>query len=547
MRCMAIDQALPVHGVRPMAVLFFFAGLRLAGGERDRDHIVGDGEHAAMQRATYAENASRSVHGSSSLHWMLPKAKKNAERTTPAYAALNARGTVLKAQGKRPQQSGSRNRHPSNLEGDAMIAEHVVSDKAYHNRVHTPSVAMKPRNFSADLEKVREAVVAEEAAESAENITQHPVPDFMASVDDDLDAVNPNPKYDYRDPVVDYQDTAAETPKQLIVALAGGTGASLGDTGNILLDRDLALRMRLQDEAALLLLLLVYFVTLFFSASLAYRQAGNNSPVSYYADPRFYTSSMEGHDPDLFIEAFNTAPKGVHLRVAGFTPSPEDSVGGIMWRGDRYSVDFTFALDLSPWIIREPNATHNEATSGADAPDVPAADVRPVLNEGVVVEDVDKLTRFLATDKNDMAIVDLHKEILWHRWEDLATNIKHQIRQSGFNGIIGIDRTENDIMSVYKNKRWANFMHSKALKVILALSMVGWLFYVPYMWLRCKSISIRSYYRVDIDISEYWRLINENLSAHGFELPGEFGDPMIGMTWNVVDSDSDTDRQRDQM
>ncbi|CAK0885805.1 unnamed protein product, partial [Prorocentrum cordatum] len=69
-----------------------------------------------------------------------------------------------------------------------------------------------------------------------------------------------------------------------------------------------------------------------------------------------------------------------------------------------------------------------------------------------------------------------------------------------FTGIISIDRTESDSMQIYKNKQWANFMHSKTLKVILALSLVGWVAYLPYMYLRSSVVRVRSFFRVDIAI-----------------------------------------------
>lgn len=99
-------------------------------------------------------------------------------------------------------------------------------------------------------------------------------------------------------------------------------------------------------------------------------------------------------------------------------------------------------------------------------------------------------------------------------------NIKHQIRQSSFEGVLNIDRTEMEEMCVYKNTQWANFMHGKALKVLLALSVVGWVFYVPYMWIRCTYMPVRCSHYINISISDYWQYIAEGLSANGF-LAGE--------------------------
>eukprot|EP00401_Gymnodinium_catenatum_P058785 CAMPEP_0117542068 /NCGR_PEP_ID=MMETSP0784-20121206/44345_1 /TAXON_ID=39447 /ORGANISM="" /LENGTH=56 /DNA_ID=CAMNT_0005338785 /DNA_START=18 /DNA_END=184 /DNA_ORIENTATION=- len=51
------------------------------------------------------------------------------------------------------------------------------------------------------------------------------------------------------------------------------------------LDVNFARRMRLQDEGVMFVLLLLYFITLLFSASFAFRQVTNNSRILFYADP----------------------------------------------------------------------------------------------------------------------------------------------------------------------------------------------------------------------------------------------------------------------
>jgi len=293
----------------------------------------------------------------------------------------------------------------------------------------------------------------------------------------------------------------------IIVALAGGTGASIGGTGSANVDRDLLRRMHYQDKAVMLLVLVVYMVALAFSVSLTYRQASNNSPVTYYADPRFHNLLMEGNDLDVFLHTFNQAPKNISLRVAGFVPVADDVDGNTQWRGENYQTAFTFSLDLSPWMVRETQTV--DQTS-------PLQPTR-TLHDGVLPEDRSSLNYVLTSDNNDLGYVEIVKHVKWPDWEELATNIKHRIRQSGFNGVISVDRGKTDEMHVYKNKPWANFMHARATRVLCALSIFGWLIYVPYMWLRCKSTVVRSYYRVDVDISEYWPLISDKLTADGFE------------------------------
>ncbi|CAE7678361.1 unnamed protein product [Symbiodinium pilosum] len=321
----------------------------------------------------------------------------------------------------------------------------------------------------------------------------------MRVLEQELDSSHPSNTSGVLSPV-------AEQP--MLLAVAGGIGASVGNTGSINFDRDLIRRMKMQDLVVMCLLLFVYFATLSFSACLAHRQAANRSRVKFYADPRMYISTVDQAEETAFLEAFNQQPKQVHLRVTGYLPVTNNFPGSFFWRDGLYAVSFSFALDLTPWVarasLREPEDTDDE-----DAPEA-----------GVPAEDLVKLRKFLAEDANDMAIVEMRKSIDWSCWEELAMNIKHQIRQSGFQGVINIDRTEQEDMCVYKNTQWANFMHGKALKVLLALSVVGWLFYVPYMWGRCIHLPIRCAHSVKISISDFWPFIADGLSANGF-LVGE--------------------------
>eukprot|EP00929_Paragymnodinium_shiwhaense_P092169 TRINITY_DN52046_c0_g1_i1.p1 TRINITY_DN52046_c0_g1~~TRINITY_DN52046_c0_g1_i1.p1 ORF type:complete len:582 (+),score=122.30 TRINITY_DN52046_c0_g1_i1:176-1921(+) len=296
---------------------------------------------------------------------------------------------------------------------------------------------------------------------------------------------------------------------EALFAIGGGTGATIGGTGDPALDQDMVRRMRYQDKAVMLFLMLAYTGSLAFSANIAYRQACNTSPVTYYADPRYHNMVVDSSDMDGFLEAFNQPPKEVQLQVTGFVPlqDPEFAVGNVDWYGMHYHVAFSFALDLSPWVVRcgvsDPSNTYQY---GEDF----------VNSSGINPEDMQTLRDFLQHNSNDLAIMELQKEVIWNDWEELAMNIKHRIRQAGFGGIISVHRSESEVVPIYKNKAWANFMHSRTTKVLWALSLIGWLFYQPYMWLRCTSTPIRSRYRIDIPIAQYWPFIEDKIGPDGF-------------------------------
>jgi hypothetical protein len=290
-------------------------------------------------------------------------------------------------------------------------------------------------------------------------------------------------------------------PIHWLFALGGGTGASIGIPGSIV-HQSLLQRMQYQDKAVIFLVLMAYMVALCFSASLTYRDASNDSPVTYYS--RDHDNVIHGHDLDVCLDAFNQPPKNIMLRVAGFVQVPED-MGTVRWRDESFHVAFTFSLDLSPWIVRETQIISEGPT-----------EENRVLQDGLLSEDRRTLDDYLLRDSNDLSYIEFEKKVAWRDWEELATNIKHKIRQSGFPGVVSVDRIEEDYVQVYKNKPWANFMHSRATRCLSALSICGWMIYVPYMWLRCKRVAVKSHFHVDIGIGDYWPLIADKLSATGF-------------------------------
>jgi len=191
---------------------------------------------------------------------------------------------------------------------------------------------------------------------------------------------------------------------RVLAALGGGTGVRVGGLRHNELDRELLRRMRIQDKAVALAIVALYFAFLTFGFSAKYHDSHNESPVTYYADPRYHSLVAEGHDPDSFLDAFNQAPKNVHLQVTGFLPVAEGSRNSVQWRGEHYRIAFTFALDLSPWVTRA--SDRPDPANSAD-PRLPAQPLR----EGVVPEDYALLSDFLDQDKNELAMIQVQKEV----------------------------------------------------------------------------------------------------------------------------------------
>ncbi|CAE7708120.1 Ank3, partial [Symbiodinium pilosum] len=305
---------------------------------------------------------------------------------------------------------------------------------------------------------------------------------------------------------LDWEQASKEAPnaKEILLAVGGGTGAGTG-TGSAAMDRDLIRRMRYQDKLVLCLMIFAYFVALIFTASLAYRQAGNNSPVKFYGDPRVEDLMIDTTEVEDFLHVFSQPPRRVQLCVQGLLPVPtlltHMADGSTEWQGCFYRHVFCFGLDLSPFIVH--------ADVDEDAPE-------GQIN-GVHADEVEILRKFLRENRNDLATVQLAKEVSWDGWEELATNIKHKIRQKGFEGLIHVSWRNTELLTVYKNRTWANFLHRGITRVLLALSIIGYAWYVPYMYVRQRGPEVHPKFKVDIDIQSYWRLIGEKINERGFD------------------------------
>lgn len=294
----------------------------------------------------------------------------------------------------------------------------------------------------------------------------------------------------------------------LLMMLGGGTGMWVDGKGNTELEADLDSRARYQSNAVVLMVMFVYFTVIALGLNFLYWHVKNISPVTYYADPRYHTLRMEGDNLESFIGAFNQTPRQMHLQVTGFQPVGEwDDNQTVYWKGAHYSVAFTFALDLTSWVRPGNNVANDQSEAGTGEVNTSGF----ITEEGINEEDISNLQQFLAHDDNDLAMVTVQKDVTWPGWEELATNIKQHIRQSGFNGVVNVSCSEGESVTVYKNKLWANFLHHRATRSLMALSIFGWPFYLVYMWLRCRNLLIHTHHRVDITPDAYWPLISDQL------------------------------------
>eukprot|EP00397_Hematodinium_sp_SG-2012_P060197 GEMP01078070.1.p1 GENE.GEMP01078070.1~~GEMP01078070.1.p1 ORF type:complete len:131 (+),score=29.87 GEMP01078070.1:282-674(+) len=114
---------------------------------------------------------------------------------------------------------------------------------------------------------------------------------------------------------------------------------------------------------------------------------------------------------------------------------------------------------------------------------------------------------------NELRHLSISKETRWEDWEELATNVKKKLRSLGYTGITACDFVGNDVVNVYRNEPWANFVYNRATRSLCALSIIGLFIYFPYMHFKSKTMRAKCKYQVRIGIEEFWQIVESRLSA----------------------------------
>mmetsp|Transcript_19785 Transcript_19785/g.37131 ORF Transcript_19785/g.37131 Transcript_19785/m.37131 type:complete len:652 (-) Transcript_19785:41-1996(-) len=293
-----------------------------------------------------------------------------------------------------------------------------------------------------------------------------------------------------------------------IMKLGEGIGAMAYErspSGSRSIDHDLERRLELQDCATVIMLLVVFAVTILLSCCSVYQVAEDLSPASYYSEPRPYQQRLtcETADLDNFLAAFNLQPQNIRLRIIGKNPEP----GGFR----------QLFRSLNPHAIRPrglaallPNRQRRRLAVLFDV----SLDLTPfIAGEGRLNDDnLTMLQKYLAS-RNSLETVLLQKRVDWVHWEDVATNVRQRLRTLGFPGDVAVHFEAYDEILVYKNHKWSNFVRNRVTQALVVISMVGGIFWLPYIWVRQRKTVVETRFRINLDPSRYWELVSDGLSA----------------------------------
>jgi len=270
-------------------------------------------------------------------------------------------------------------------------------------------------------------------------------------------------------------------------------------------NRDMSLRLLTQDLATFALLLMAFGATLLVTCLSVYQVSEDKSPVKFYSDARSGRHRLicGTNEPQEFLRTFSTPPQRIFLLIIGRTPSVTSEVR---------------RNSLTELVVEGFRRPHHRASllrrRGIVLFDV-ALDVSQfVVSDGRLLSDSDaeQLQDYLRDDySNPLVLLQLRKKVQWVDWEDVATNIRQRLHALGYTGDIDVRFEGMEDVIIFRNHKWQNFTRSPVTQALVLFSVVGFLLWVPYIWLRKRTLRLDLQFQVAINLHQYWQLIADGL------------------------------------
>lgn len=314
-----------------------------------------------------------------------------------------------------------------------------------------------------------------------------------------------------------------DSPEEELLRASDGVGSltyERSPTSSRLMNHDFRRRLEVQDVATVLLLLAVFAFTLLLSSSIIYKLAEDPSPVTFYTDPKYTPTAVHSRltcgslDSEAWLRTFNTQPQCARLRIIG--KSRGYAEWHVLLRQCRFREFLSQSYQrISAAMARRPRRRDPRLPSWDAVMFDVSLDLTPfVTSDGRLASDADAI----ALEKhlhsaNPLEVLLLRKEVEWPCWEDIATNIKQRLRGMGFPGDVEVRLEAKEEVLVYRNEPWQNFVRSRLTQVLVIISVIGWLFWAPYLRMRMRTVQVESRFRISLDLARYWEHLSEGLHA----------------------------------
>mmetsp|Transcript_8410 Transcript_8410/g.15795 ORF Transcript_8410/g.15795 Transcript_8410/m.15795 type:complete len:490 (-) Transcript_8410:81-1550(-) len=314
-----------------------------------------------------------------------------------------------------------------------------------------------------------------------------------------------------------------------MVRLGDGVGTLTYDksaVGSRELNRELRRRLTIQDAATIWMLTTALVLVIWISCISLYQFSEDPSPILFYTDPKHMHQRLVCATADHadFLRAFNLQPQTARLRIVGKRPENR-SFCGLCCSGRHREARQRFSLACHDLLLRVVLGAGRVERLAQSRPWDPvvfdvALDLSPfIAGPGWLRSEADlvALQQHL-NSSNPWEIVALSKRVEWSSWEDVATNVRQRLRSLGFSGEVDVRFEALETVLIYRNHRLQNFIRSHVTHFLMLLTVVGYLFWLPYTWVRKRTVKIEACFQINLQLERYWQILSDGLHAsEGFQ------------------------------
>lgn len=314
-----------------------------------------------------------------------------------------------------------------------------------------------------------------------------------------------------------------------MVHLGEGVGTLTYDTsvmGNRELNHELWRRLTIQDTATIWMLMTAFALVGWISCISLYHFSEDPSPVLFYTDPKHMHQRLVCASTDHadFLRSFNLQPQTARLRIVGKRPD-NTSLWRLFCNGRHSDALQRLRLMCHDVLLRVLLGAGRVETLAQNRPWDPvvfdvALDLSPfIAGPGRLRSDADLVAlRQHLNASNPWEIVALSKKVEWTSWEDVATNVRQRLRTLGFSGEVDVRFEAFETVLIYRNHKLQNFIRSHVTHFLMLLSVVGYLFWLPYIWARKRTVKIEACFQINLQLERYWQILSDGLHAsEGFQ------------------------------
>jgi len=313
-----------------------------------------------------------------------------------------------------------------------------------------------------------------------------------------------------------------------MVHLGEGVGTLTYDrsvVGSREFNHELWRRLKIQDAATIWMLATAFALVVWISCISLYHFSEDPSPVLFYTDSKHMHQRLVCASADHvdFLRSFNLQPQTARLRIVGKRPD-NTSLWRLFCTGRHRDARQRLRLMCQDVLLRILLGAGRVETLAQNRPWDPvvfdvALDLSPFISgPGRLRSEADLVAlRQHLNASNPWEILALSKKVEWTNWEDVATNVRQRLRTLGFSGEVDVRFEALETVFIYRNHKFQNFIRNHVTHFLMLLSVVGYLFWLPYTWSRKRTVKIEACFQINLHLERYWQILSDGLHvSEGF-------------------------------